>query len=94
VKIAWADAALGDLNHIESYIQEDNPTAAIDVVLSIIDSAEKLADNPYIGRAGRVHASREWVVSDTPYIIAYGVEKQTLTVFRVLHGAQQWPDEF
>ncbi|WP_341866191.1 hypothetical protein [Paraburkholderia hospita] len=32
-------------------------------------------------------------MSRTPYIAAYRITGDTLRILRVLHGAQQWPDE-
>ncbi|PYE88513.1 toxin ParE1/3/4 [Phyllobacterium leguminum] len=51
---------------------------------------EQLRIFPYSGREGRAKGSREMVVSRTPFIVVYTVE-DTITLVRVLHGAQQWP---
>jgi len=53
-----------------------------------------LADQPGIGRPGRVPDTREWVMPHTPYIIAYRVEDETVVILRVLHGARKWPERF
>ncbi len=67
MKIFWTKLAEQDLEHIENYIKEDNPIAAIDVVLSIIDTAETLiSEYSHIGRPGRVHGTRKMVVPDYP----------------------------
>ena len=29
----------------------------------------------------------------TPYIAAYRIERETVTILRVLHGGQEWPEE-
>ncbi|MGB7496088.1 MAG: hypothetical protein WBR26_21925 [Candidatus Acidiferrum sp.] len=45
------------------------------------------------GRAGRVPGTRELVISDTPFIAAYALEKARIAILAVYHGAQQWPHE-
>ena len=45
------------------------------------------------GRPGRVAGTRELVVTGTPYVAAYQVTRETVRILRVLHGAQQWPDD-
>ena len=47
-----------------------------------------------MGRAGRVKGTRELVISKTPYIAVYRIIAEAIVVLRILHGAQQWPDEF
>ncbi len=41
----------------------------------------------------RIEWTRELVIRKTPYIAAYRIEGDTIRILRVLHGAQQWPDE-
>jgi addiction module RelE/StbE family toxin len=48
---------------------------------------------PEMGRPGRIEGTRELVISRTPYIAAYRIAGDTVRILRVLHGAQQWPDE-
>ncbi len=50
---------------------------------------------PQLGRRGRVKATRELVVAGTPFIVAYTVLRgQVVEILAVIHGAQEWPDEF
>lgn len=70
----------------------DNPGAAINTVLRVLEAVEGLAEHPNIGRPGRVPGTRELVVSGTPYIAIYRVRTNTVWVLRVLHGARRWPD--
>jgi plasmid stabilization system protein ParE len=46
-----------------------------------------------MGRPGRIEGTRELVISRTPYIAAYRIAGDNVRVLRVLHGAQQWPDD-
>jgi len=91
LKIKWTSAASQDLDSIEEYIFQDNPKAAIEQVLHIINMVEKhLCANPGMGRMGRVAHTRELVVSGTPYIVIYRINQKALEIIRVIHGAQQW----
>ena len=93
MKINWLDFAVQDLNAVETYIAKDKPSAAIKVVLRIIEAVEILSDSPGIGRQGRIGGTKELVVSDTPYIVPYRVRKDTIEILRVLHGAMKWPNK-
>jgi len=80
-----------DLDEIEAYIATDNPVAAIDTVLRVIDSLAHLGEHPEMGRAGRIAGTREWVIPKTPFIAAYRISGKAIQVLRVLHGARTWP---
>jgi len=84
--------AFADLDHIETYIAEDNsPPVAIDVVLRIIDTVDiVLPEHPEAGRIGRVENTRELVIDGTPFLVIYRITR-AVELLRVLHGAQQWP---
>ena len=91
MNILWSDPAAQDLENIEIYIFQDNPRAAIDTVLKILDRVESLLDNPAMGRAGRVFGTKELVLANLPYIVIYRVRNSTIDILRVLHSAQMWP---
>ena len=78
---------------IAEYIAQDDQTAAYAVHDAILRQVGRLAEHPRIGRPGRVEGTRELVVSGTPYIVAYRVAGEDVTILRVLHGAQQWPKQ-
>ncbi len=52
----------------------------------------------YIGQdstaaAARVIGTRELVVGNLPYIIAYRVRDKDMEILRVLHTSRAWPEE-
>jgi toxin ParE1/3/4 len=49
---------------------------------------------PRAGRIGRVTGTREVAVSGTPYLVVYGIVKNTIHVLAILHGVQEWPESF
>jgi len=79
---------------IAEYIARRNRRAADAVQEAIRHQVGRLAEHPRSGRPGRVEGTRELVVSGTPYIVAYRVAGEVVTILRVLHGARQWPHEF
>jgi len=57
----------------------------------IVSSADKLAEQPAMGRVGRVKGTRELVLADIPYIIPYRVVGGEIEILTVMHAAQRWP---
>lgn len=91
MRIAWLPVAERDRGSQIDYIAERNPWAAIDVGDAIEAAVSRLADHPHSGRPGRIKGTRELVITGTPYVIAYRVERHTVLILRLLHGAQRWP---
>ena len=50
VEIRWSIDALDDLESIISYIEQDSPEKAIELVKGIFEKIEQLKQFPYIGR--------------------------------------------
>src|SRR4029077_5057594 len=93
MNIVWSPEAIEDLASLRAYIAENNPAAARRTVRHIIESIEQLIpDNPRIGRAGRVPGTRELVIPRSPYIVPYRLQRTTIQIWRVYHGARRWPD--
>jgi addiction module RelE/StbE family toxin len=92
VNIEWSAFALADREAIFDYIEADSPRAAAGVDDRIRMRVEGLAQFPEMGRLGRIKGTRELVIDRTPYIAAYRIIGDTVSILRVLHGAQQWPD--
>lgn len=94
MKIKWLEDATHDLQSLRRYIAEDNPSAANRVAKTILKTVNLLSDQPGMGRPGRVHNTRELIISNTPYIIPYRVKDNVIEILRVYHAALQWPDQF
>ncbi|MDX8444185.1 type II toxin-antitoxin system RelE/ParE family toxin [Mesorhizobium captivum] len=90
-RIRWTRRALRRLDQIGVYIENDNPGAAARVVARIVSSAGNLAEQPAMGRVGRIKGTRELVLTDIPYIIPYRVVGGEIEILTVMHAAQQWP---
>lgn len=94
MQISWLNRALLDLDEAEHYLARDNPAAAAKVQLKIARAVSLLEQQPELGRAGRVSGTKELVVADTPYIVAYRIKAGTVQVLRVYHSARKWPLAF
>jgi len=93
MNIVWSPEAIEDLISLRTYIAEDNPAAAQQIVLRILhDVEDPLPDHPHMGRPGRVPGTRELVIPRTPYIVPYRIRGQSLQILRVYHSARRWPD--
>ncbi|RWY65996.1 type II toxin-antitoxin system RelE/ParE family toxin [Rhizobium leguminosarum] len=92
MKLTWSAFALSDRDAIFTYIEADNPSAAIMIDERIMAATRRLVDFPASGRVGRITGTRELVINGTPYIAAYAVTETAVRVLRVLHGAQEWPE--
>lgn len=90
-RIRWTKRALRRIDDIGQWISIENIRAASHVVEQIIVAAQALEMHPYRGRPGRVAGTRELVVPSLPYIIAYRVAEQHISILTVLHAARRWP---
>jgi len=66
LQILWTKGASDNLDEVEAYIGQDNPRAAIETVLKVINSVNQLAKYPAIGRPGRIEGTRELVILVVP----------------------------
>lgn len=90
-RIRWTRRALRRLDEIGAYISSEDPVAASRVVARIVTAAEGLADYSSLGRPGRIKGTRELVLVDIPYIIAYRIGDGQPEILTVMHSAQKWP---
>jgi len=91
LKIRWTKGAADNLEDIETYIGKDNPRAAIEMVLKVVNSVSRLSKYPAAGRPGRIENTRELVVPDTPFLVPYRIKNDTIQILRVFHHSQKWP---
>jgi toxin ParE1/3/4 len=93
MRLEWSRFAHTDRDTIFNYIEADSPQAAITVDDRFREQVEGLVQFPESGRPGRVDGTRELVILGTPDIAAYRIAGNTVRILRVLHGAQQWPED-
>jgi addiction module RelE/StbE family toxin len=93
VVLRWLDDAIADLRAIRAYIAEENPEAARQVIASIRSETGILISQPTIGRAGRIHGTRELVISQYSYIVACREQNNEVHILAVVHTSRQWPEQ-
>ena len=94
MRVIWTRRYLRELGDIGAYIAQSNPRAAARVMRNIhVRTGQLLSANPFAGRAGELEGTRELVLSDLPYIIAYRVGDNQVEVLFVQHAAREWPRE-
>ena len=91
LKIRWLRRAIANLEAEAAFIAEERPEAAATVVTRIVEAVELLAEQPALGRSGRVVGTRELVVAGTPYLVPYRVRRDAVEILRVFHTARRPP---
>jgi len=94
VNIGWSELALEQLRAAYDYVAIDNAMATERMVERIFSAVEFLEQHPNLGRPGRVEGTRELVVTRTPFVIAYRLQRNHLQILAVLHAARKWPKAF
>ena len=93
--IKWTEQATRQLDQAHDYITlSNNKDAAARITIQIVNGVQQLAAFPMSGRVGRVPGTRELVISNTPFIAAYAVDRADIVVLAIYHGAQHWPESF
>ena len=91
--IEWTEQALEQLDHAHDYIALSNSEeVAARITTIIVSTIQQLEGFPMSGRSGRIPGTRELVISTTPFIAAYVVDRHRIVILAIYHGAQQWPE--
>ena len=88
--IRWLHLAHKDLDDLFAFVAQDSLAMAEKEVERVIGEVIRLQSHPAMGRPGRVLETRELVIP--PYIVAYRVKGNFVQILRVLHSAQEWPE--
>ena len=93
MRLVWHAQAEADLLGIFDHLLDRDPQAALQLLGTIRHQIERLAEQPGLGRAGRIADTRELIIARTPYIAAYTVDRglDAVIVLRVLHHSRMWP---
>ena len=94
MRVRWLRKALRNLDDEASFVAADDAAAARLVVERVIEAVAQLAEQPGLGRPGRVPGTRELVVSETRYIVPYRVQGGRIEVLRVFHTSRRLPERW
>ena len=90
----WLRKSLRNLDGEATYIASDDAKAARLVVERVVGAVAMLADQPGLGRPGRVPGTRELIVKKTRYLVPYRVRGETLEILRVFHTSRRLPEKW
>lgn len=94
MRVKWLRKALRNLDDEATYIAADDAAAARLVVERVLDAVSMLAQQPGLGRPGRVPGTRELIVTKTRYVVPYRVRGETVEILRVFHTSRRAPDRW
>lgn len=94
MRLRWLRKALRNLDDEAAYIANDNADAARLVVQRVLDAVAMLAEQPGLGRPGRIPRTRELVVLKTRYIVPYRVRGEVVEILRVFHTSRRLPSRW
>lgn len=90
MKIRWAPEAEEERFAIWEYIAENNPEAAARMDVLFSAAAASLAEQPQLGRTGKIAGTRELTPHEN-YRLVYEVADQTVWILALVHVARLWP---
>lgn len=94
MRVRWLRKALSNLDEEAAYIANDDSAAARIVVERVLNAVAMLAQQPDMGRPGRVPGTRELVVPRTRYIVPYRVRGDAVEILRVSHTSRRLPQRW
>jgi toxin ParE1/3/4 len=91
MRVRWLRQAIANLHEEASFIATDDPVAARLVVERVLKAVSRLANQPALGRPGRVPGTRELIVPKTRYVLPYRVRNESVEILRVFHASRRLP---
>jgi addiction module RelE/StbE family toxin len=93
--IEWTEQAARQLDQAHDHIALSNSEeVAARITMQIVSALQQLEAFPMSGRAGRTRGTRELVIANTPFIAAYTIQRSSIVILAIYHGAQRWPEAF
>jgi len=92
MNVVWTAAAIHDRKAIWQYIAAEDRDAANRLDRLFQAAAERLQDNPLLGRAGQVVGTRELFPHEN-YRLVYEVSATTVFILTLVHTARLWPPD-
>jgi toxin ParE1/3/4 len=91
MKLHFTARAAQDLASIAAYIRERNPSAALRVRATILESLQSLVMFPHIGRQQEVESVRKLVTQRYSYLIYYTADDEAgeIVVLTIQHPARE-----
>ena len=94
MQLKWLRTALRNLDEGAAFIAADDPVAARQTVARVLQAIAVLAEQPGVGRPGRVPGTRELVVLQTGYLVPYRVRSEVVEILRIFHTSRRPPERW
>jgi len=92
MKVRYTKTALADIEQTFSYISQDDPAAASQVVIAVEKTIARLAEFPRSGVETSLPGVRVAVVYPYPYLVFYSIAGESLIIRNLRHGARRRTD--
>ena len=91
MRVRYTEAAVADLHGLASYAHEHLDEGAVGVLEATLREAIEvlMVQFPDVGRPGRVHGTRELVLTRINVVVTYRAEGKELWVLTVLRSEHQ-----
>jgi toxin ParE1/3/4 len=89
MKLLWSPRALRQLKTAVNTIAQDDPAAAWRVYDRILERAQELLGFPEMAPPGREPATRQLVITGTPYVVVYRLKANAIQIAAVWHTRQR-----
>jgi toxin ParE1/3/4 len=90
-RVRWSAQAGLDMTEAHDFIAQDDPDAALRMILTVENATEYLLTFPTMGREGRLKNTRELVIPHLPYLVVYRTARTEVEILRLLHTSRDWP---
>ena len=94
MRVRWLRTASRNLDAAVAYIAQEDPGAAARVYAHIRERVAALAEQPGMGKLGRVFGTRELVIEKYPYIVPYRIQDNEVHILRVFHTSRKPPKDW
>ena len=94
VKIRITPAASAHLTSVYDYLSAASSKVAAAQLQKIFEGIDQLKLFPESAPRGRKEGTRELTIPNTPFIVAYAIDRDLINILAILHGSQRWPRSF
>ena len=90
-ELIWERGAVNDLARLRDFIESKNPKAALNAAKRIIEAANLLLDQPYLGHP--IEDMPEFLKLNVPfgkrgYVMKYRIDGEKIIILRIWHGKE------
>ncbi len=88
--LRFTKQARADIDAVYVYVAQNDPQAAQHVLDQIEHMIDHLPSHPEMGRKGRVKGTRELIIPNIPYLVAYELSGSFIDILAIIHTSRKW----